>query len=136
MIDADGHIGLYWHGGKGRDRPRLTVGVSNTDRDLLLWIQEITGVGSVCIQRHATETTKANYNWSTLSESAASLLRQTLPFMLVKGERAKLGLEYHATLDTLAGRLDVEQQNRYFEEMRALTKRGPKNERPWSAPVR
>jgi hypothetical protein len=122
MLDADGHIGIYKHNSR---YARVTVTVSNTDDPFLHWVKALTGVGSVCLQRKGTATTKPNYQWYCVSHAAVTFLEQILPYMHIKRARAELAIEYHRFLETPEGRLDTDTQLEYREQMLALNRRGP-----------
>jgi hypothetical protein len=127
MIDADGHIGLYSRGPS--QSLRVHADVSNTDRELLLWIREVTGVGSVNKQKDETATHKASFAWNTSSESAITLLRQVIPYMRVKRARAKLAIDFYTKRQEIGNRIDLSWQEPYRAKMLELNRRGPRGTR-------
>lgn len=124
MIDADGHVGIYQHS-KNSPSSRLILTISNTDVPMLEWVRETTGIGSVTQQAKGDTRNKPTFYWNTGAEAAASLLKQTLPYMIVKQARAMVAVEFQEGLATLANRADVEWRERYRAEMLRLNKRGP-----------
>ena len=124
MIDADGHIGIYKHSKDGASS-RLILTISNTDVPMLEWVQKITGIGSVTQQAKGDERNKPTFYWNTGAEAAASLLAQTLPYMLVKRARAELAIEFQEGLGNLANRANPSWREGYREKMLKLNKRGP-----------
>lgn len=125
MIDADGHIGIYNRATAKGCGARLRLSVSNTDTTLLEWIQATTGIGSIVPKDKGNARCKPTYEWVTSAEAAASVLKQVIPYMIVKRARAELAIEYQVGLSDPINRADVESRERYRAEMLRLNKRGP-----------
>lgn len=124
MIDADGSVGIY---GDSKRKHRVQVTISNTDYDFLLWVKQVTSVGSVNKQRAGTAHWKPTFQWCCTSKAAVTFLTQLAPFMRVKKDRAQLAIEFHLSLETPDGRLNVAQQDTYRAQMMELNHRGPVN---------
>lgn len=125
MFDADGHVGIYGRNTGPQGYARVRLDISNTNFELLGWIQEVTGIGSIQRKQPLNERYKPGGNWITSSEAAVSVLTQLLPYMRVKRDRAELAIEYQVGLKDAARRADVEWRERYRAEMLRLNKRGP-----------
>jgi hypothetical protein len=128
IIDADGHIGIYGHtskpGATSYYRPHLDV--SNTDLNLLEWIKEVVGRGSIHKQRDATATSKTTYYWHCSVGAIAPLLEQLIEFMIVKRARAELVVDFRKRLQDPVLKADKTWQLEYREMMLSFNKRGPR----------
>lgn len=125
MFDADGHVGIYGRNTGPQGYARVRLDISNTDFELLGWIQEITGIGSIQRKRPLNERYKPGGNWITSSEAAVSVLQQLLPYMRVKRARAELAIEYQVGLKDARNRADLAWREGYREKMLKMNKRGP-----------
>jgi hypothetical protein len=125
LIDADGHIGLYEH---TNGKPRVKVQVTNTYEPVLIWMREVTGIGSYHEVHPETDKWKRGFYWSSSGISAASLIRQIQPYMIIKSERARLAVEYQDFIDEPANSLDLSKRKEYREKMLKLNRRGPEDD--------
>ena len=77
MKRADGSIKSY----------RLQV--TNTCVAALEWCRQVTGIGAIQVKHHGIGATpKPCGNWATYGTKAASVLRQVLPILIIKKEKA------------------------------------------------
>lgn len=97
VIDGDGYIGLS----KKRTLDqrsgysyRPVVSVSNTKVELLFWLEQITGVGSICAMKRSNLAHKQAFIWQTWSQRAADILRLILPYLILKKKQAELMVSY------------------------------------------
>jgi hypothetical protein len=102
---------------------RLTC--SNTKRVVLDTIAEWTDVGNVNINRPEGPRNATSYVWNANGDSAASVLRQIRPFMLVKPEQADHALWVQSQLRDTARKADRSWMEPAFERMARLNRRGP-----------
>lgn len=126
MIDADGSMGIYGSS-KSKLRNRLRMTVANTHEVMLDWLVLVTGVGAVIPRPSQGSTFKQQFDWVVTGESATSVLEQSLPYMIVKRDRALVAIEYQEGLKDPVHRADVAWRERYRVEMLKLNKRGPVN---------
>ncbi len=91
IIDGEGCIVATRH---KRPTASWRLQVVNTDMGLLEWCIEVTGVGSITTHTHDTNF-KRNftvYTWACYSAKAASVLRQIIPYMIIKRAKAEIAL--------------------------------------------
>jgi hypothetical protein len=126
IIDGEGHISIYGgYGGADPHRYRAHLGVANTSMSLLEWCKSATGVGGIAVQRKVSETRKAVWQWMVVSEGAASVLVQVLPYLVIKADRAKLVVEFQSRLRQPALKADRAWQHDVVARVRELNARGP-----------
>ncbi len=87
--DGEGFVGWM---SKGKDKnKRLTVGLSQNDPSVLLWVKEIYG-GSIHQQKTGC------YHWQTTYRKAERFLRDIYPYVRVREDKVKKALD-KLTLD-------------------------------------
>jgi len=89
VIDSDGSIGLYDYGREGR---RVQVQVGNVCKEFLERVREVIGCGSSAFHaRHPSHLGhKPMFNFSLKGSNRCYwLLRQILPFLIVKKDKAQ-----------------------------------------------
>jgi hypothetical protein len=77
----------------------LTVGITNTDRDLIERLTKTYGgyVGRTGVRgQHRTDA----YRWRLNAGAAASFLRDLHPFLMIKKRQAEIGIEFQHELAT------------------------------------
>ena len=90
IVDGEGSVVCTKH----RDNPSWRLVVVNTQLDLLNWCVDVTAVGSIHKKNFDTNL-KQNftcYTWSCYSKKAGSVLRQIIPYMLLKRTKAQIAL--------------------------------------------
>lgn len=75
---------------------RLCVKVSNTDPRLPYWCQKIFG-GSVKVENRNSGN-RSLYSWVVYRGTAADILKQCMPFFLLKVEQAEVAFRFIATI--------------------------------------
>lgn len=86
LIDGEGSIVIARKKDKGRNTWRLQV--SNTYRPLLEWCVEATGVGSIVLHKNENPKWADSMWWNCYSWNAYDVLRQIVPYMIIKKELA------------------------------------------------
>lgn len=133
IIDGEGSISLVLittritKSGRPATAPKLVIQVSNTNVNLIRWLVNTWRMGSVAgpyQPRRATH--KAVYCWRVRGPTAAKLLHQVLPFLIIKREQAKLGLRAAVLAKPCRKLGDKEMAIRMVmrEEMLLLNQRG------------
>lgn len=92
LFDGEGHAGLgFYHmgrkdkDGKLRRYPRLTARITNTDKSILEWVKQFTGVGIISGNGNMRNYSKKPcYYWITTTASARKFLHQILPWTRIK----------------------------------------------------
>lgn len=96
ILDGEGSISMTRVTGKRNGRPapwwRVTVSVSSCDRVLIEWIQaRWKGVTMWDMDRGPTR--RLQHRWVATAGDAGAVLRDCLPYFVIKGERATKALE-------------------------------------------
>lgn len=140
-IDGEGTIGIArrkpWIEKRTGKRRRvsfsLRVSVANTDLILIEWLCQKFG-GTFVKKRARNDRCKAEAEWVICGRNAFKLLREMNPFLIIKGERADVGIEFwekcsmKTTIRNRGGwREDrmIQKQKEYYERMKMLNKKGP-----------
>jgi hypothetical protein len=119
FIDGEGSIILTGHRGKAE----LKLGVVNTNKAVLLWMCEVTGIGAVHLHQKEEQKKQQSYMWSLNADAVESLLLQLLPYLKVKKAQAELGIETHSRLRDPALNADRVWQSEYIIRMKTLNAR-------------
>jgi hypothetical protein len=100
FLDGEGTIGLRTGHTKDGHTPSFTlrVRISNTNKDVLLWIQLICGCGHIhtCKQEYGRKT-KYELAWS--GKMAADILVLLYPYIKVKKLQAEIGIRFSSTIN-------------------------------------
>ena len=99
---------------------RLTL--TSTNRRVLDWLVETTGVGSIVQQRRASEKHSQCWIWQVNAQAAATVIRQIRPYLVIKPDQADLALR----VQDRQGSLTPEERETALTAMRALNARGPR----------
>lgn len=89
VIDCEGSI-IAVH--LDRPTPSIRVVVYNTNRELMERVVELTGVGKLTLRQTREPHHKPCWYWQTYSGNARRVLRQTLPWLIEKREKATAAL--------------------------------------------
>lgn len=106
ILDGEGTISL--HHDKDRPLPTPLISIANTSKDLLVWVANATGLGSIQPHRRYASTLgpKPQFNWSTTSKGAAGVIAQVRPYLLIKSAQADILLAVAERRATREGVLD------------------------------
>lgn len=74
-------------------RASLRLTITNTHYGLLERILEVAGVGKIIDHKAPTDRHSQTWNWQCYSDNARDLLRQMLPWLIVKREKALIAIE-------------------------------------------
>jgi hypothetical protein len=101
VIDGEGNIaiGLRSRGAKGEKSPIYWgyLKVSNTDRRLLEWCANVTGVGTIHKEGRKRGRRRQLYIWHVSSTPSEQILRDVYPYLVIKREQAEAFFEFRAT---------------------------------------
>ncbi len=110
LIDGEGTIGMAWRKpGSRAGRFQFHVVVNMTERDVLAWVAETTGLGNVTGPYARRGNWHGFFRWAVQSAGAISVLEQIEPYLRVKCANARLAIRTHAEIlaNTERGR-DIE----------------------------
>lgn len=92
LFDGEGSI-ILWDRGFGGRRKQLRCTISNTYEPIMHWLKETTGTGSIVRHKYPEETGyKIAFTWQCYGQNAVSLLKQMLPRLIIKKQRAEEAL--------------------------------------------
>jgi hypothetical protein len=92
LFDGEGSIILYDRGYGGR--PQLRCTISNTFEPLMNWLKETTATGSIVRHIHPKEKGyRDSLTWQCYGQNAVRFLQMTLPFLIIKKEKAEFAIE-------------------------------------------
>lgn len=95
LFDGEGSI-ILWDRGSG-GRPQLRCTVSNTYGPLMDWLKRVARAGSIVRHVHPASTGyKDSLTWQVYGPNAVALLRQMLPHLIVKRDKARAAIKTQA----------------------------------------
>lgn len=111
IIDGEGCVFIQINEGVLRKNYSLQCIVASTNFELLYWILETTGVGSIH-KRHSRPGNLQGWNYVSTTLNAKSILESVLPYLIVKKEQAILGIELQKLCTSAGLRATSEQMER------------------------
>lgn len=120
FLDGEGSVILYMR----RDSVALRVSFSNTKLEPLNWIKEAVGMGSIIIKHHTNLKHRASAMYQLNSDAAAQLLKQVLPYLVLKHEQAEIAINFQDNLHTPSLKANRDWQYKARSKMQKLNKRG------------
>jgi hypothetical protein len=124
IMDGEGSIFLF-QARTRNNRIAIRMSVSNTDLDLLEWIREKTGIGSIVTKPSKNPKHKNANWWQANAEAAEHVLTQILPYLVIKREQAEIALETQRRLRIPEMKIDLTWQQEFFDRCQFLNRRGP-----------
>jgi hypothetical protein len=110
----------YEESGKVYDSFNVRLTIPNTSIQLMKWLVSNFG-GTYSLKREATEKHKAAYEWRPKGlNNTKKMLLGILPYLVIKSEVAKLGLEW-IDLPYNSG----EKREQIFQRLKVLNQKGP-----------
>ena len=133
IIDSDGSISIVkfkssdFRKGYGYS---LYVRVKNTDITIMEWLKKHFK-GSFCQSNKQTKKWKVAYAWSITSQKALTFLKNILPYLIIKKERAEIAIKFQSSKESGRNWLfnpktkdELMGENNYYQEIRILNRRG------------
>lgn len=120
FLDGEGSVIIY----NRRQSCSLRVTFSNTKLAALDWIKDVCQVGNIITSHRNSDKHATAYMLLINGQSAVSLLEQLHPYLVIKGEQAKLGIEFQARLKVPTLKANTEWQHQYRDHMQHLNHRG------------
>lgn len=124
VIDSDGCIQIMQRRNENKNYYSLRVSVSQVTESIPLWFIRNFG-GRVSKFYSSKERRQPVFRWELESNKASGFLQKVLPYLVEKIERAKLGIEFQATLiyKGFADKLTIdviEKRTSFYEQMKVL----------------
>jgi hypothetical protein len=96
LLDGEGSIILWKPKGSQSRRMRLRILIINTYEPVMDWLVSRIG-GAIHRRQHASTNYSSNplpiWTWTVHGSNAVAVLKQLMPFMIIKRDKAKLGIE-------------------------------------------
>lgn len=130
FIDGEGSIAIHRQRNKNTRTGyayRSGVRVCNTNERVMLWMRDVTGIGSVHGQQAAMRNSRRVWNWSLWSKDAADLLKRLWPLLRVKQQQASLLLLFQQRVQGCGGNLSADEwrfREQCYHESRMMNHRG------------
>lgn len=101
FFDGEGNVCIARNLRGGQERTHyvhnMRVGASQREAATLFWLRDRWGGSVRPSQRKTPSGVRTYYVWGCFAIGAAAFLRDVLPYLQVKRERAELALEFQAT---------------------------------------
>jgi hypothetical protein len=98
FVDGEGCISLYKtttsHSCKKYTYYYEGLVITNTNREVIQWIRDSVGYGCVYECKHPVGNRKIKYEYKISQDRAVDLIKQLLPFLIVKKQQALKILEH------------------------------------------
>ena len=121
FIDGEGFISIGSQVGEQSNVPRyqVRIGVANTNKDIIDYVAESAGVGSVSrAYRPKYPGAKDFWMWSAVSQEAKQVIERVLPHLIAKRQQAELALALQETIDQNRGKPMTDEEISYRETLR------------------
>lgn len=107
---------------------RASIAIAIIDLEVLEWAIKITGVGKLCNVKCTSVKHRQAYKWTVWSNEAQELLKQLLPFLIVKKDQAKNLIEFQSKM-RFPGRFGLSdkewlKREEHWKKSQILNKRG------------
>jgi len=122
LIDGEGTISLSRK--HKFDNRQLVVSISNTERNLLNYVQETVGAGRITNKRTSRVNHTPSFTYSISNRQALDLLKQITPYLKsYKSGRATLILDHYVRLTPRNGRYtstQIEEREAFIQQFLCL----------------
>lgn len=110
LVDGEGciHVSTEFY---------LSVMITNTRHDLLVWVASVAGCGGLYRMQRASGNRQC-YTWRANGPEAARFLAAVLPFLRIKADRAELALRFQASKDSIPRTACMGRGNAMAEQLR------------------
>ena len=100
LLDADGSVSVRKYKRKDSSTYKYHVEcvISNSDNSLMDWLVTKLGGGVLIINKKAPQKHKTVWRWVVTGRKVIPILEKCIPHMIVKKQRARLGLQFAETL--------------------------------------
>ncbi len=130
IIDGEGCISITYASYRtGSPHFRLVVTVSNTNEDLVSWLQYMFGGSYHHYEDMKRPNQKPVYKWNLGTKASCEFLKMIQPYVLLKQEQIKLAFEFHERMGQQGKELSAEEIGKrqvIKDAMHILNKRGTK----------
>lgn len=131
LFDGEGHVIIYRWGIRQSDKYKtkspaytLICGLTNTDKKMIDFVYDRWGASRSIRERvWGHPTWKTCYSWTIQANMAMNFLKDVLPWLITKKEKAKIGIEFQEKIGTFGKKeLPKEEVKRREECWKKLNK--------------
>lgn len=127
FLDGEGSIMLI---NQSHERIGLRVTFTNCDPGIMEWLKATTGVGVSVLTRHDEAKHRPAYIMALNTQPAYSLLKQVLPYLIIKKAQAELAIQFTERQAIPKEKADQSWQLEMKAAMQAMNLRGPRRGQP------
>jgi len=125
LFDGEGHITIsknVYKNKKWNPAYYLSIGITNTDKQILEWIKVIVGTGRVRLNSKAKTIGNSQncYSWLATAKQAKFVLELLYPFLKIKKDRAMLGIEFQKRMKRIVNQIPVSKEEIMLRERTRL----------------
>ena len=103
---------------------KIRIAITNTNHEIIEWLRDVTGIGTVTYKKRKREEHKDVWTWNCNGGAAESILRQIRPYLRIKTRQTDLAFSIQNRLRIPAQKADRTWQSEVRDQMRALNRRG------------
>lgn len=130
LLDGEGCVMIGKYDIKGQERYRAFIMIGNTDERIVIWLKKKIG-GNYYLQKKIKPQKNA-YIWSVCMKEGTNILKQCLPYLVLKNKQAKIYLKFANTQYLGGWKLGVQglttkilkKRKKLFLENKKLNKKG------------
>lgn len=122
--DGEGCFILHRRSGEG-STVAFRAAVVGTKESVIRWVKAVTGIGTLVHRPSTNPKWAERWEWWVNGDGAESFTRQLLPYLKLKAEQARMGIDFQARLRDPALKADRAWQEEWRLRMRELNRRGP-----------
>jgi hypothetical protein len=133
LFDGEGCVTVSRHQTTTAFTHQAQITITNTDREILEWVQGLFGLGSIQVKPSYSDRHSAGYTWVASSRQARDFLLAVSPYLRVKRQQANLALALQQSIEfrraNRRDRLtadDLRERDGFWSEIKRLnTRRRP-----------
>jgi hypothetical protein len=136
ILDGEGTISIFTsrNSTKGRKYPCYCprVSISNCDERIMIWLEKTIGGRARPVKRKRETNSRKwrqSYIWELSRKQAVPILKNILPYLIIKRAQAALFLRFRETGQHRGSKLSlgiVHARQRIIDEMQFLNRKGPR----------
>lgn len=118
LIDGEGSVVMY-----KKKSCSMRLSVANTYEPVMKWMMSVVGIGAI-IQQKIRKENKVCYLWQLNSVGVSAVLKQVLPYLIIKNQQARIVIAAQESLNDPMKKADQEWQINAVAQLKELNKRG------------
>lgn len=123
FVDGEGFIGIVRDNRNSGYFYRVRMEAGNTSKDIARWL-EYKFKRKAVLRDRKNKAHKPMYQWGLTDKLALNFLNQILPYLIIKRRQAELAIKFQSLRVIEAPRINREEQEEIYWQMRKLNKKG------------